>query len=170
MYKSSVLTFILKRLTWIFTLSIGVQKILKVSPFIKNENHLLFFVPELKLKIAVRFSICFSTVGKEGVEPTCISAMAFGTIVSTNSTTCPFYIKNETCMISVVTHIKTHCWYHDIPTIRALPSVFTYIRQSSFLPANLGDSCIIGPNLGFHKIEICTTCVVTYKKMNIWLH
>lgn len=89
-YKSSVITFILKRHKRIFTLSIGVQKILKVSPFIKNENHLLFFVPELKLKIAVRFSICFSTVGKEGVEPSCISAMAFGTIVSTNSTTCPF--------------------------------------------------------------------------------
>ena len=39
-YKSSVITFILKRLTRIFTLSIGVQKILKVSPLIKNENHL----------------------------------------------------------------------------------------------------------------------------------
>ena len=58
--------------------------------------------------------------------------------------------KNETCVISVVTHIKTHRWYHDIPTIRAQPSIFTYIHQSSFPSTDLEDYCIIGPNLGFH--------------------
>ena len=108
-----------------------------------------------------------------GVGPTRLSAQVFETCVSTNSTTWPYAInsiKNETCVISVVTHIKTHRWYHDIPTIRAQPSIFTYIHQSSFLPANLGDCCIIGPNLGFHYDEICATCVVTHTKTNSWLH